>query len=72
MIKKYWFIVINDWITNHLGKNPKKGGSPAKDKKDVRKKNFKIIEWENMLNIWLIKNILNWLNINTSLIDIKE
>jgi hypothetical protein len=34
------FVLINDWITNHLGKNPTKGGSPPKDKKGINRKNF--------------------------------
>lgn len=40
VIKKIWFVLINDWMTNHFGKNPKNGGSPPKDKKEVNKKNF--------------------------------
>lgn len=55
IIKKYWLIETNDWITNHLGKNPKNGGNPAKDRNDIKRKKFKIIEWDVMLNIWLIK-----------------
>lgn len=29
-----------DWIMSHLGKNPKKGGKPPKDKRVVNKENL--------------------------------
>lgn len=31
----------NDWIINHLGKNPVKGGTPAKDKIRTTNKRLK-------------------------------
>jgi len=37
---KFNLIKVNDWIINHLGINPKKGGIPPKDKIEVIKKNF--------------------------------
>jgi len=58
------FLLINLLIVNHLGKNPKKGGNPPKDKK------FIVIEIFNILLIfielvsWFIKNILFKLKIN--------
>lgn len=42
-----------DWITIHLGKNPKKGGRPPKDKSEINILNFikgKLLKNEN---IWL-------------------
>lgn len=38
--KKIWFELTKDWITNHFGRNPKNGGRPPNDKKDVNKQNF--------------------------------
>lgn len=72
IIKAYWFTFIKDWITNHFGKNPKKGGNPAKDKKEIINANFKINEWAYKLNNWLIKNNLNWWNNRINPIEIKE
>lgn len=40
IIKNIWLIVIKDWIIIHLGKNPKNGGNPLKDKKEVNIINF--------------------------------
>lgn len=37
-----WFLSIKFCITNHLGKNPKKGGNPPNDNKFKNKK--KLIE----------------------------
>lgn len=54
MIKKYWLIETNDWITNHFGKNPKNGGNPAKDKNEIKNLNFNNEEWEYKEKIWLI------------------
>jgi hypothetical protein len=34
------FILTNDSIINHFGKNPKKGGNPPKDNKDKNKINL--------------------------------
>ena len=42
----------------HLGKNPKKGGRPPKDKKLRNKINFNSLEWLNIEYIWFIKNNL--------------
>lgn len=39
-------MLVKDWITNHLGKNPKNGGNPAKDKKETKKLNFNRAECE--------------------------
>lgn len=41
--KTIWFILVNDSRTNHLGKNPKKGGKPPKDKKFIKNKNFIVL-----------------------------
>lgn len=35
---KIWFISIKFWMTNHLGRNPRNGGNPPKDKKFNNKK----------------------------------
>jgi hypothetical protein len=37
-------ILIKFSIIIHLGKNPKNGGNPPKDKKLIKKQNFKIEE----------------------------
>lgn len=39
---KFNLIDLNDWMINHLGKNPKNGGSPPSDNKDLINKNFKV------------------------------
>lgn len=38
-------------IVNHLGRKPKKGGNPAKDRKFNIKKNFKFFLKENSIEI---------------------
>lgn len=58
-----WLFIVNDWITSHLGKNPKKGGRPPKESKLKNKKNFIVFEWKINVNSWLIWEILNILNI---------
>lgn len=35
-----WFISTKFWITSHLGKNPKNGGNPPKDKRFKNIKNL--------------------------------
>lgn len=55
-------IFTKDSIINHLGKNPKKGGSPPKDsnvKKSINLINELLLNKEN---IWLIWNNLKLLN----------
>ena len=56
--KIYLLLLIIDWIVNHFGKNPMKGGIPAKDRKLIIKKilifGLKFSFWTN----WLIKKIL--------------
>lgn len=61
--KNNWLLIVKDWITIHLGKNPKNGGNPPKDNKLKNKKNFIIFEWKNNENNWLICDALNILNI---------
>lgn len=41
--KKYKFSFIKKLTVIHLGKNPKKGGNPPKDKKFIIKNNFIIL-----------------------------
>jgi hypothetical protein len=43
--------LIKDSIINHLGKNPIKGGSPPKDRRDKNIKNFTIEFLLNKPNI---------------------
>lgn len=43
-------------IIIHLGKNPKKGGSPPSLRKFINKQNLKIGEWLLNIKIWLILN----------------
>lgn len=56
-------ILIKFSIIIHLGKNPKNGGSPPKDRKLIKKQNFMVGDWLLNKNIWLMLNILNLLNI---------
>lgn len=35
-----WPLIKKFWITIHLGKNPKKGGSPPKDKRRKNEQNW--------------------------------
>lgn len=43
-----------DSIINHLGKNPKNGGNPPKDKRERNKINLITVLLLNNTNIWLI------------------
>lgn len=69
--RKNIFILINDSIINHLGRNPIKGGRPPKDNKDKNIKNFTIEFLLNNPNIWLILNNLKLLNIKIIAIERK-
>jgi len=52
-------------MINHLGKNPRNGGSPPKDSKDKKIKIFiKKLEL-NILKVWVIFNNLKLLKIKT-------
>lgn len=68
-IKLFWIIKL---IISHLGKNPKNGGKPPRDKKF----NVKIIFIEMLLllikNICLIEKIFMILNIIIILAEIIE
>ena len=66
------FILTNDSIINHFGKNPKKGGRPPKDSKDKNKINLITVLLLNKVNIWLIWNNLKLLNKKTIQNDKKE
>lgn len=48
-----------DWIMNHLGKNPRKGGKPPNESKDVNSKNFIVGLSLLNKNVWLINEIWN-------------
>lgn len=63
--KKYWFLFINNSIIIHLGRNPKNGGNPPKDKKLNIKNIFKIGEIKKLLKIWLNWKILKFKNNKT-------
>lgn len=52
MINIDWLINIKDWITIHLGKNPKNGGIPPSDNKLIEKINFKIFEFIKIEYNW--------------------
>jgi hypothetical protein len=45
-------MLLIDWITIHLGKNPRNGGSPPKDSKEINKLNFTKGFWLKKVNIW--------------------
>lgn len=66
---KIEFILLIDWITIHLGRNPKNGGRPPNDNKEIN-----ILYFINGLslkneNIWFKWKNLNKLKINT---NVKE
>lgn len=58
-----------DWITIHLGKNPKNGGSPPKDNKEINNLNFTKGDWLKKENTWFRWKNLNKLKIK---ISVKE
>lgn len=68
---KFLFSAI-DWITNHLGRNPKNGGSPPKDNKDRSMQCFITGKLQNKENAWLIWYSLKELNIKTNVKDKNE
>lgn len=51
-IRINWLILDNSWITIHLGKNPKKGGRPPKESKEVKNINFNRKEFIKVENNW--------------------
>lgn len=55
------FIILS--ITIHLGKNPKNGGNPPKEKKFINKQNLKTNLLFKVKKIWFKWNKLNILNI---------
>ena len=57
-----WLFNVKYWIVNHLGINPKKGGSPPNDNKFKNKENFKVLLKKKSINNWLIWYNLNILN----------
>lgn len=61
-----WFSDTRDWITSHLGKNPKNGGNPPNDSKFMNRVNFKILDLKNKVNNWLIW--INWNELNKKII----
>lgn len=61
VIVKIIWLLDKDWITNHLGKNPKKGGRPPKDRRDTIKNTFSIKKSEINEKDWLIwKSLKEW------------
>lgn len=66
------FIFINKSITSHLGKNPKKGGKPPKDKRGIKiivfTKNLKL----NEEKIWFKLKIFKLLKRKIIEIDKKQ
>lgn len=69
VIKNNWLLIINDWMTSHLGINPKKGGNPPNDKRFIKRENFIIFDPKNKENNWLIWNKEKILNIKIKLKD---
>lgn len=65
-------MLTKDSIINHLGKNPKKGGSPPKESRDKNKINLITELLLNKTNICLMWNNLKLLNKNTIQKDKKE
>lgn len=43
-------------IINHLGKNPKNGGSPPMDKRVINKLDLMNLLFNDILNVWLMLN----------------
>jgi hypothetical protein len=46
--------VVMAWITIHFGRNPRKGGSPPKDRSDVNSMNFVSVIYLFVIIVWLI------------------
>lgn len=64
MSKKKLLKIISSKVI-HLGKNPKKGGSPPNESRGMLINSFCILFLNFKLNIWLILNNLKLLNIKT-------
>ncbi len=63
------FTIIS-WITIHLGRNPRNGGSPPRDSSDVNIMNFVSTASLFVKRVWLINDTLDSLmadnTVNTS------
>lgn len=46
-----------NWIITHLGKNPRKGGRPPNESKDVNSKNFMILFSLFIRKVWFTNEI---------------
>jgi hypothetical protein len=70
--KKNKFILVNKSITNHLGKNPKKGGSPPKERRGIKITVF--IRYLKLKDekIWFKLKIFNLLKRKITVIDKKQ
>ena len=66
------WLITRFWITNHLGRNPKKGGNPPRDNKFKNRKNFIFFEIKYIENNWFKWEILNILKKNKILNLNKE
>jgi hypothetical protein len=65
-------MLTKDSIISHLGKNPKKGGNPPRDKSERNKINLITVLLLNITNICLIWYNLKLLNKNTIVKDKNE
>lgn len=63
---KIEFIPLIDWMTIHLGRNPKNGGNPPKDSKEINILNLIKGDWLKKENIWF-----KWKNLNKLKIKIR-
>lgn len=54
-----WLLNVKFWITSHLGRNPKNGGNPPKDRRLINRENFNGFEEKNTLKSWFKWNNLN-------------
>ena len=61
--KRFMNVIIS--IISHLGINPKKGGSPPKDKRVINILDLINLLLLYILKVWLMLNNLKLLNINT-------
>lgn len=59
------FITIS-WITIHLGRNPRNGGNPPRDNRDVNIMNFVSMASLFVKRVWLINDTLDSLMVDNT------
>lgn len=67
-----WKFIFMFWISSHLGKNPRKGGSPPKDRRFMKIR-FLLVEFILIeVKMWLNLNKLNKVSWIISVMIMKE